>query len=100
MRRDLGQPDRRFDRLDLAEERTDAAELVVPPVLKQAGRFGRDLPMIGVGQAPPCVHVLAHSIDDRGRVILLLFRRKPFAFVENDLLLRWRLAFSSALGSA
>ena len=40
--RDLGQPDGRLDRLDLAEERADAAELVVPPVLQQARRLRRD----------------------------------------------------------
>ena len=45
LRRDLGQPDRRFDRLDLAEERADAAELVMPPVLEQARRLRRDLPL-------------------------------------------------------
>ena len=48
--RDLSQPDRRFDRLDLTEERTNAAELVVPPVLKQPRRLGRDLPVIRIGQ--------------------------------------------------
>ena len=37
--RDLGQPDGGFHRFDLAEERADAAELVMPPVLEQAGRF-------------------------------------------------------------
>ena len=45
VRRDLGEPDRGLDRLDLAEERPDAAELVVPPVLEQARGLGRHLPL-------------------------------------------------------
>jgi hypothetical protein len=53
LRRDLGQPDRGLRGLDLAEERTHAAELVVAPVLQQAGRLGRDLPLAGIGQAAP-----------------------------------------------
>ena len=57
LRRDLGQPDGGLDRLDLAEERADAAELVMPPVLKQAGRLRRDLPLVGVGQGAPGVDV-------------------------------------------
>ena len=72
--RDLGQPDGGLDRLDLAEERPDAAELVVPPVLEQAGGFGRDLPVVRVGQRPPLVHLLAHLVDDRSGVVLLLLR--------------------------
>ena len=82
--RDLGEPDRGFDRLDLAEERADAAELVMPPVLKEPGRFRRDLPLIGIGQAPPCVHMAAHFVDDRGGIVLLLLGRKPLAFVEDE----------------
>ena len=93
LRRDLGQPDRGLDRLDLAEERADAAELVVPPVLEQTGRLRRDLPLAGIGQGPPGVHVSAHLVDDRGGVVLLLLGREPLAFVEDDRLLRWRPAF-------
>ena len=51
LRRDLGQPDRGLDRLDLAEERADAAELVVPPMLEEARRFRRHLPLAGFGRA-------------------------------------------------
>ena len=47
--RDLGQPDGRFHGFDLAEERADTAELVMPPVLKQPGRFGSNLPLAGIG---------------------------------------------------
>ena len=35
-RGDLGQPDHRLDRLDLAEEGPDAGESVIPPVPEQA----------------------------------------------------------------
>jgi hypothetical protein len=34
MRRDLGQPDGSLDGFHLAEERPDAAELVMPPMLE------------------------------------------------------------------
>ena len=88
LRRDLGQPDRRFHRFDLAEERADAAELVMPPMLEQPGRLRRDLPLAGIGQGAPRVHVAAHLVDDRGRVVLLLLGREPLAFVEDDFLLR------------
>ena len=43
--RDLGQPDGSLNRFDLAEERPDAGEFVVPPVLEEPGRFGRHLPI-------------------------------------------------------
>ncbi len=33
LRRDLCEPDRRLDGFDLAEERTDAFELMMPPML-------------------------------------------------------------------
>ena len=41
---DLCEPDCRFDCLDLAEKRFDTVELVVPPVLKQAGSLWGYLP--------------------------------------------------------
>ena len=59
--RDFGQPDGRLGRLDLAEERADAAELVMPPVLEQARRLGRDLPL-ALGQFAPLVYVLRTSL--------------------------------------
>ena len=74
LRRDLGQPDRGFHRLDLAEERADAAELVMAPVLKKPRGLRRDLPLVGIGQGSPGVHVTAHLIDDRGGIVLLLLR--------------------------
>ncbi len=86
LRRDLGQPDGRLGRLHLAEERAHAAEIVMAPVLKQAGRLRRHLPWT-LRQRPPLVHVLAHFVDDRGGIVLLLLRGKPLAFVEHDVLL-------------
>jgi len=86
LRRYLAEPYGGFDRLNLAEEWADVAELVMSPVLQQASGFGRYLP-VRRRQAAPLVYVLAQLIDDRRRVILLLFRREPFAFVEDHLLL-------------
>ncbi len=51
---DLRQPDGGFHRFQLAEERANAAEVVMPPVLQQTGRFRRDLPAFGVRQIAPC----------------------------------------------
>ena len=47
----------RLDGFDLAEERADAAELVVAPVLEQARGLGRDLPVARVRPAAPLVHL-------------------------------------------
>jgi hypothetical protein len=74
--RDLGQPDQGFHRLYLAEEGADAAEIVLPPVLKETSRFRRHLPLIGAGQGAPSVYGVAHLIDDRCGVVLLLLGRK------------------------
>ena len=87
MRRDLGQPDRRLDRLDLAEERPDAAELVVAPVLEEPRGLRRDLPLAGSGSSRQASTCCANFVDDRGGVVLLLLRRKALALVEHELLL-------------
>ncbi len=79
---DLSQSDRGSHCPHLAEERTDTAEPVIAPVLKNAGRLRSDLPLIGIGQGTPCVHMTVDFIDDR-LVVLLLFGRKPLAFVEQ-----------------
>ena len=57
--RDLSEPYRGFHRLHLAEEGADTAEFMMAPVLKEPGRLRRDLPLIGIGQGTPCVHVTA-----------------------------------------
>ena len=51
--RDLGEPDGGFHGLDLAEERTDAAEFVIAPMVEQAGGFRRHLPLVRVAQVAP-----------------------------------------------
>ena len=75
LRGDLGQPDRGLDGFDLAEERPDAAELVVTPVLEETRGFGRHLPVVGIRQTPPLVDVMAEFVDDGGRVVLLVLGR-------------------------
>ena len=88
VRGDLSEPDGGFHRLHLAEERPDVAELVLPPMLQQAGRFGRDLPLIGMRQAAPLIDLLPHGVDHGCCMfILLCLRGQPFAFVEHELLL-------------
>ena len=62
--RDLGQPNCSFDGFHLTKEWADAAERVVPPVLEQARGFRADLPLVGVRQGPPHIHVLTHFIDE------------------------------------
>lgn len=84
LRRNFRQPDGGLDRFNLAEERPDAAETVMPPVLEQAGCLGRDLPLAGIGQFPPVCDLVADLVDDRRRVVLLLGIRKALAFVEDD----------------
>ena len=77
-----------LDGFNLTEERPDAAELVMPPMLEKASGFGRDLPLIRIRQAAPLVYVVAEFVDDgRGRFVLLLLGREPLAFVENQVLL-------------
>ena len=63
-RRDLGQPDHGFDGFDLAEKGAGAGEGVGAPVLEQALGGGGDLPLRGVWQPAPGVHVLADFVDD------------------------------------
>src|SRR5271157_3860533 len=41
LRRDFDEPDRRFDRLDLTEERSHALEAVAAPMLQQSGCLRR-----------------------------------------------------------
>jgi len=48
MRSDLGEPDQCFDRFDLAEQRTNVAKGMVPPVLQEASRLWRDQPLVRI----------------------------------------------------
>ena len=85
LRGDLGQPNGGFHGFDLTKERPNIAELVMTPVLEETLGIGRDLPIVGVREAAPLVHVMAELVDDgRSRVVLLLLGREPLAFVENQ----------------
>src|SRR5690348_1933811 len=87
LRRNLDKPYSSFHGFHLTEEWTDATELVKPPVLEKPGRLRSHLPLIRVRQGTPRIHVAANFIDNRSRIVLLLLRRKPLAFIENDFLL-------------
>ena len=81
----LGQPDDGLHRLDLAEERTDVAELVVPPVVEQACGLRGD-PPVGTGQPAPLVHAVAHALDHPHQLVLLPFVvRPPAGIIEAEI---------------
>ena len=73
---------------------------MVPPVLEQARGFRADLPLVGVRQGPPHIHVLTHFIDDGGRIVLLFLGGEAFPLVEDYLGLAAGPSASSALESA
>src|ERR1700730_5874562 len=81
---DLGQPNRRLHRFNLAEERSETVEIVVSPVQKEPLGLGRHQPVAGTWQLSPLVHLIAKIIDDQSRIVLLLLCRKPFSFIENQ----------------
>ena len=83
VRRNFGQPDGGFHRLDLTEKRTDAGKFMTAPMLQQPGGFRRHLPTVRIRQAAPLIHMLPQLIDDGRRVILLFLGGKSLAFVEN-----------------
>src|SRR5271154_1627190 len=78
----LSEPNRGFDRLDLAEEGLQVIKLMMTPVLEQRRGFRRHLPLVGVRQATPCRNVAANFIDDRRRVVFLLGRREAISGAE------------------
>src|ERR1035441_4105253 len=80
--RNLGQPNRNLDRLDLTKERPHAAEFVMPPMLEQARGFWCYLPVIRISQFPPLINLEAKLIDDGCRVVLLLVGGKPLALIK------------------
>jgi len=47
----------------------DAAELVVPPVLKQPGGFRRHLPLAWIRPGSPPINMLADLVDDRSDIV-------------------------------
>jgi hypothetical protein len=88
---DLRQPDDRLHGLDLAEEGADVLEVVMPPVLEQAGGRRRHAPL-ALGQLPPALDALADVVDDGLGVVLLRLGGAGLALVEDDLLLGLGLA--------
>ena len=83
--RDLGQPDHRLYRFDLAEERAQAAEPVVPPVVQQPGGL-RGNPPLGARQPAPIVHALAHALDQPHQLVLLaILVRLPPGIIDTQL---------------
>ena len=72
-RRDFGQPDRRFCRLDLTEEWPDIIKFMMPPMLEKTRRFRSHLPLVRIRQRTPGIDVIAYLVDDRGRIVLLRF---------------------------
>src|SRR3954471_17069269 len=60
---------------------------MMTPMLEQARRLRRDLPLVWVGQCTPRVDMASNLVDDRGDVVLLFGRGKTPALVENEPLL-------------
>ena len=89
---DLGQPDRGLYGFDLTEKRADAAELCVASAAV-AGQFPGSPATAPDWAVRARFDVTSNLIDDRSRIVLLLFGRQPLAFVEDDLLLRAGLVF-------
>jgi hypothetical protein len=61
---DLGQPDQRLDRLDLAEEGLLIGEFVIAPMLKQTLCRRRDAP-VRARKLAPGIHMAPNLVDDR-----------------------------------
>jgi hypothetical protein len=55
---DFGEPDSGFGGFDLAEKGLEIGELVVTPVLKEAGCGRGDAPLCGIGQSAPGIDLL------------------------------------------
>jgi hypothetical protein len=87
VRGNLGEPDHGFNRFHLAEKGSDVTKLVISPMLKQAGGFGCDLPVVWIRQVAPLIDLLPNGVDNCGMVVLLCLCGKPLALVEDDLLL-------------
>ena len=83
VRCDFGEPDRGLDCLDLAEKGPDAGKFVLPPVPQQACGLRRH-PPLGLGQRTPLVDLGPHRVDGGGMVVLLGFRGKPGALIEDQ----------------
>ena len=64
LRHNLGQPNCRLNGFNLAEKRTNAAEVVMAPVLQETGGFRCYTPVVRIFQGPPLVHLGSDRIDD------------------------------------
>jgi hypothetical protein len=67
-------------------------------MLEQPLRFRLDQPVVRIFQFSPLIDAAPEFVDDRSRIVLLRFCGKPFAFVENDLLLLGLYLVLSGLG--
>ena len=83
-RGDLGQPDRRLHRLDLAEERPDVVEPMVAPVVQQAGGLRRHPPLALIRQRAPAIDLVPDTVDGLRQFVLLVFGRNPLCFLVED----------------
>ena len=54
------------------------------PVPQQARRLRSDVPIRRIGNEPPLVHPFAHTVDDRGDLVLLGLRREPLTLVKDQ----------------
>ena len=76
LRRDLGQPDRRLDSLDLAEEGPDALKLWCRQCWRSRAVSGSPASRWDWAGSATRSTWLAKLVDDRGRVVLLLLPSK------------------------
>ena len=79
------------------EERAEAAEFVVPPVLEEAFRLRGDPPVLRVGEGAPMVHLVTDSVDDGRRVVFLCRCRQFLNFHGQKFRLNGSLPFLAAL---
>ena len=94
LRRHLGQPDSRLDRLDLAEERPYIVELEEAPMLKESGGLRRDVPLIRIRQRTPAIDLNAKLINKGGgQLVLLLVGGEALPLVEYEVFLTLLLLF-------
>src|SRR5690606_5557215 len=87
LRRDLGEPDRRLDSLDLAEEGPHGLRGGLAPVPKETSGLGGHPPTL-LGRGTPPVYLRADLADDRFRLVLLFLRRDSPPLVEVEIEIR------------
>jgi hypothetical protein len=85
LRRNFGQPDGGFNRLELAEERAKATEFMEASVEEKPDRFRRGLPIRRIRQRTPGLQALPHFINYWSRIVLLLFGRKALSLIKDGI---------------